>query len=127
MCSSDLREDIERYRKRAFDDLRGKAAVPGFRPGRAPHKLVQSRFRQEVADQIKGSLLMDSLTQINEEHQLTAISEPSLDMEAVAIPDEGPMTFEFDLEVRPEFDLPNLALDTIAVALVDTDCTPVLP
>jgi trigger factor len=101
------REDIERYRKRAFDDLRGKAAVPGFRPGRAPHKLVQSRFRQEVADQIKGSLLMDSLTQINEEHQLTAISEPSLDMEAVAIPDEGPMTFEFDLEVRPEFDLPN--------------------
>lgn len=101
------REDIERYRKRAFDDLRGKAAVPGFRPGRAPHKLVQSRFRQEVADQIKGSLLMDSLTQINEEHQLTAISEPSLDMNAVDIPDDGPMTFEFDLEVRPEFDLPN--------------------
>ncbi len=26
---------------------------------------------------------------------------------AIEVPDEGPMTFEFDLEVRPEFDVPN--------------------
>ena len=35
------------------------------------------------------------------------ISEPDLDLEAVEIPDEGPLTFEFDLEVRPQFDLPK--------------------
>ena len=37
---------------------------------------------------------------------MSPISEPDLDLDAVEIPDEGPMTFEFDLEVRPEFDVP---------------------
>jgi trigger factor len=101
------REDIERYFENAFSDLVGKAAVPGFRPGRAPRKLVENRFRKDVADQVKGSLLMDSLAQITEDEKLAAISEPDLDPSAVSVPDEGAMTYEFDLEVRPEFDLPN--------------------
>ncbi|MCO6454247.1 MAG: trigger factor [Pirellulaceae bacterium] len=101
------REDIDRYFSEAVDDLKGKAEVPGFRPGRAPRKLVESRFRTQVADQVKGALLMDSLHQINEDEKLSAISEPDLDLDAVTIPDEGPLTFEFDLEVRPNFDLPE--------------------
>ncbi len=51
---------------------------------------------------------MDSLAQISEEQDFTAISEPDFDLEAVEVPDEGPMTFEFDIEVRPEFDLPEV-------------------
>ena len=58
-------------------------------------------------DQVKGSLLMDSMTQISEEHDFSAISEPDFDFDAIEIPDEGPLTFEFDLEVRPEFDMPK--------------------
>ncbi len=46
-----------------------KAAVPGFRAGRAPRKLVESRFRKDVTDQVKGSLLMDSLAQVTDEQQ----------------------------------------------------------
>ena len=88
-------------------ELMPTAAVPGFRAGRAPRKLVEHRFRKDVADQVKGSLLMDSLSQVTEEQKLAAISEPDLDVTAVELPDEGPMTFEFDLEVRPEFDLPQ--------------------
>ena len=53
------------------------------------------------------SLLMDSMTQVSEGGELSPISEPDFDPVAVAIPDEGPMTFEFDIEVRPEFDLPQ--------------------
>lgn len=101
------RQDIDRYFEVAFSDLVGKAAVPGFRPGRAPRKLVESRFRKDVADQVKGSLLMDSLAQVTEDEKLAAISEPDLDPSAITVPDEGPMTYEFDLEVRPEFDLPD--------------------
>lgn len=101
------REDIERYYDDAFTELMPKASMPGFRPGRAPRKLVESRFRDDVTDQIKGSLLMDSMGQVTEKHEFSAISEPDLDLEAVEVPAEGPMTFEFDLEVRPEFDLPQ--------------------
>ncbi len=101
------REDVERYFDEAFSELMPSAEVPGFRPGRAPRKLVENRFRKQVREQIKGSLLMDSMSQVSEEQDFTPISEPSFDLDAIEVPDEGPMTFEFDIEVRPEFDLPQ--------------------
>jgi len=101
------RGDIERYFTEAFDDLAPKAEVAGFRPGRAPRKLVESRFREQMSKQVKGSLLMDSVTQASEDCDFSAISEPNFDFEAIELPEEGPMTFEFDIEVRPEFELPE--------------------
>ena len=101
------RHDIDRYMDAEFSDLMPKAQVPGFRPGRAPRKLIEARFRKDVADRVKMNLLMDSLEQIHDEQDLSAIGEPDLDLDAVEVPETGPMTFEFDLEVRPEFDLPN--------------------
>ena len=50
---------------------------------------------------------MDSLTQISDEQEFSAISEPDLDFEKVKLPDDGPLKYEFDIEVRPDFDLPN--------------------
>jgi trigger factor len=101
------RADIDRYFDDAFGEMMPSAAVPGFRIGRAPRKVVEHRFRDEVSDQVKSALLLDSLEQISEEQRFTAISEPNFDLEAVEVPKEGPMTFEFKIEVRPEFDLPK--------------------
>lgn len=101
------REDIDRYFGKAFDELMPSAAVPGFRAGRVPRKLVEHRFRKELMQQVKSSLVMDSLSQITDEHKLSAISEPDLDLEAVEVPDDGPMAYEFNIEVRPEFDMPQ--------------------
>ncbi|HEX4143381.1 MAG TPA: trigger factor [Pirellulales bacterium] len=101
------REDIDRYFDKAFSDMMESAAIPGFRPGRAPRKLVEHRYRKDVADQVRGSLLLDSMTQITESEDFVAISEPNFDPTAVELPDDGPLKFEFDIEVRPEFDLPN--------------------
>ncbi len=100
------RDDIDRYCNDAFDELMPQAEVAGFRPGRAPRKLVESRFRDKVSEQVKGSVLMDTMTQVGEECDFSAISEPEFDFDAIDLPDEGPMTFEFDIEVRPEFDMP---------------------
>ena len=102
------REDIERYFDKEFSELMPTAHVPGFRPGHAPRKLVETRFRKDIAEKVKSELLMDSLTQVNEEQKLSAISEPDFDFEAVELPDEGPLTFEFDIEVRPEFEMPQV-------------------
>jgi trigger factor len=101
------RADIDRYFDDAFGEMMPTAAVPGFRAGRAPRKIVEHRFRDEVSDQVKSALLLDSLDQISKEERFTAISEPNFDLEAVEVPKEGPMTFEFTIEVRPEFDLPQ--------------------
>jgi trigger factor len=101
------REDIVRYQDDALGDLMPSALLPGFRPGRAPRRLVGSRFKSELSDQIRSKLLTDALTQVSEQEKLTPISEPELDAAAVLLPDDGPMTFEFSIEVRPEFDLPE--------------------
>ena len=50
---------------------------------------------------------MSSLEQIDEDYKLEPITQPRLDVEAIEIPEKGPMNFEMDVEVRPQFDVPN--------------------
>ncbi len=101
------REDVDRYFEDRFDKLAPEAEVPGFRAGKAPRQLVESRFRKQVAEQVKGALLMDSLSQINAGDHFSAISEPDLDYEKVTVPETGDFRFEFDIEVRPDFATPD--------------------
>jgi trigger factor len=118
------RADIDRYRDEAIKDLMPTALLPGFRPGRAPRELVSSRFKTELADQIRSKLVTDSMTQVSESGKLAPISEPDLDLGAVVVPDEGPLTFEFSIEVRPDFDLPQwkgLAIKRPARDIGDAD------
>jgi trigger factor len=101
------RADIDRYRDDCIGELMPSALLPGFRPGRAPRKLVSNRFKQELGDQVRSKLVTDAMSQVSEGGKLAPISEPDLDLDAVVIPDEGPLTFEFSIEVRPEFELPK--------------------
>ena len=101
------REDIDRYREEAVKELVPTALLPGFRPGRAPRSLVGQRFKTELADQIRTKLLSDAMEQVAEQAKLAPISEPELDVTTVLLPDDGPMIFEFGIEVRPEFELPQ--------------------
>jgi trigger factor len=86
--------------------MKREAMVPGFRPGHAPRTLIEKRFRKQVADQVKSTLLMAALEQLDEDYKLNPITQPQLDVAAIAIPDEGPLKFEMEVEVRPEFPLP---------------------
>jgi trigger factor len=101
------RDEIDRQYEESLENLRKEALVPGFRMGRAPRQLVVKRFRKQVSDQVKSSLLMSSLEQIDEDYKLDPITQPRLDVDAIEIPEKGPMNFEMDIEVRPQFDVPN--------------------
>ncbi|MFM8284297.1 MAG: trigger factor [Planctomycetaceae bacterium] len=101
------RDDIRRYFDEAINELMPSALLPGFRPGRAPRTLVSTRFRTELTDQIRSKLLTDAMTQVSEQEKLSPISEPDIDIGAVVLPEDGPMTFEFSIEVRPEFEMPQ--------------------
>ena len=87
--------------------------MPGIPPGPRPRQLVEKRFRKQVAGQVKSVLLMATLEQIDEDHKLNPISQPDLDVEAIELPEDGPMTFEMDVEVRPDFPLPAYKALTI--------------
>ena len=99
--------EVQRYLKEAYDDLVPDAQVPGFRSGRAPRKLVEKQFKDRVTDQVKGSLLMDSLAQVTDTEEFSAIGEPDFDYNSITIPDTGDFKYQFQIEVRPSFDTPT--------------------
>ena len=103
------REAIDARLEEKYSDLMVKAPVQlnGFRVGKAPRKIVEKRYHKEVYAEVKTEILMASLEQLAEEQTLSPLSPPELDPNAVLIPDEGPMVYEFNIEVRPEFDLPE--------------------
>src|SRR5262245_2374631 len=111
-CKKHVKVTIERQ---AIDDRMGdhfsklvrEANVTGFRPGKAPRKLIEKRFHGDVADQVKSEVLLASLEQLGEDHDIAPLSPPQLDPGSIEIPLEGPMVYEFDVEVRPQFDLPE--------------------
>lgn len=101
------RSAIEDVYAEILEEYTGKAEVPGFRVGHVPQELVRRRFKEELADRVKQRVLLASLEELGEQSDLDPINEPNLDLESIDIPEEGDFEYEFDVEVRPEFDLPN--------------------
>src|SRR4051812_36899132 len=54
------RDDIDRLVDEQINELEGDAVVPGFRPGKAPREIVVRKYRKQVNDQVKMSVLMAS-------------------------------------------------------------------
>ncbi|HET6422200.1 MAG TPA: trigger factor [Planctomycetaceae bacterium] len=101
------RKDLDHFRNDALSEVGGSAAVPGFRVGHVPKQLVERRFKKEISDQVRQRVLLTSLEQLADENSLDPINEPDFDIESLVLPDDGDFQYEFDVEVRPEFDLPN--------------------
>ncbi|MEM6469092.1 MAG: trigger factor [Planctomycetota bacterium] len=99
--------DVQRYLKQEFDKVVPEAKIPGFRDGRAPRKLVEKQFRESVAERVKGQLLMESLSQVTESEDFSAIGEPDFDYNSIPDPGEGSFTYQFSIEVRPQFETPK--------------------
>jgi len=102
------RERIDAKREEMFGELSNSAQVPGFRIGRAPRRLLEKRFGKEVAEDVRNAVLGESIGQALEKSELKAIGEPDIDIEKIELPDSGDLSFSFDVEVAPEFDLPEL-------------------
>jgi len=109
------REEIKAKMEERFAELEREAQVPGFRPGRAPRRLVEKRFHEAVEEETRVKLVSESLTKALEEQKLDVIGEPDLDPEKIKMPEEGPLVFSLDLEVRPEFELPDYVGIPVAV------------
>lgn len=98
--------DIAYIRNFVLSEMKSKAAVPGFRPGKAPKDIIAKKFARELNDEIKQKVLIGSLEQLSQDTNIEPINEPDLDVENLTIPDSGSFDYEFQVEVRPAFDMP---------------------
>jgi trigger factor len=101
------RETIDSRLNDKYSELVSDATVPGFRPGKAPRKIIERRFHKDVSEQVKAELMLASLEQLADEQDIAPLSAPDIDPAKIMIPADGPMVYEFEVEVRPHFDLPN--------------------
>jgi trigger factor len=103
-----VQEKIKKATDKQYEQLRKEALVPGFRKGRAPRRLLEKRFGKETTEQVKLTLLADAGKSAIKDNKLQTIGEPDIDFENIELPTEGSLTFDFEIEVRPEFELPQL-------------------
>jgi len=101
-------EMISAKREEMFGELSASAQVPGFRIGRAPRRLLEKRFGKEVQSDVRNAILGDSLGKAMEKSELKVIGEPELDLDAIELPASGELVYSFEVEVAPEFELPEL-------------------
>jgi trigger factor len=101
------RSSIDELMDKKFSELVVDTPVAGFRPGKAPRKIIERRFRKEVGDQVRAEVLLKSLEQLGDDNKFTPLAPPNIDPAKIELPKQGPLIYEFDVEVRPEFDLPN--------------------
>ncbi len=101
------RKDIDARFDEKVAEIMPEANVAGFRPGKAPRNLVVRRFRKDVGDQVKTEVLLASLEQLAEDHDVAPLAPPDIDPFKIELPSEGPLVYEFEVEVRPQFDLPE--------------------
>ncbi len=117
-------ERIEARLDNDLDELRRSAEVPGFRVGRAPQRLIEKRFGSETRDRLKNVLVAEALEGAIEKRELKTLGEPQLDLEAIEMPEDGPLCFEVETDIEPEFDLPKLegiAVTRPTVSVEDED------
>ena len=95
----------------AMGEFLRNAALPGFRPGKAPRGLVEKRFGQAVLDETRGQLIQEGYRRALEENKLRPLGDPR-PVDGDTLPELArgkDFTLAFEIEVAPAFDLPDFA------------------
>ncbi len=82
-----------------------QAALPGFRPGKAPRDMVVKKYSAEINDEAKRKLIGDNYRKALEEKKLNVIGYP--DIEEIAFGRGQNLQFAATIETAPEFEMPE--------------------
>lgn len=92
--------EFEKAVDAAFRKLAAEVRIPGFRPGKAPRRLLEARFGTEYArEQALRDALPDYYEQAIVAESVDAIAMPEIDITSGA--DEGDVAFDAVVAVRP--------------------------
>src|ERR1700682_5219194 len=95
------------------------AKIPGYRPGKAPRKVIGAKFKKEIQDELTKKLVSKSYHEAIEQKKLRVVSLTNL--EDVKFGDDKLLRFRATVVTEPEFDLPDYK--NIKVELPDTKVT----
>lgn len=103
--------EFERNVEEAFRKLARQVRVPGFRPGKAPRRVLEAQLGDEGRRAARAQAIEDAvpmyLTQAVREHRIDLIATPKVDH--VHGEEEGSVSFHAECEVRPTVTVPGYA------------------
>jgi trigger factor len=101
-------EVVDREREAIIRTIRGRARLPGFRDGKAPASLIRARFADDIDSELKEQLSQLVWREVMaEEKNLQPLTMPQV--RDAGIDEDGGFRFVAELEVRPSYELPDLA------------------
>jgi len=90
----------------AFKKIAKEVRLPGFRPGKAPRKVLEARFGSQAG---REQALQDALPEYYSaaviEHDVDVIAPPEIDITGGQ--DSGDVAFDAVVEVRPSIEVPG--------------------
>jgi trigger factor len=107
---TELQPDFDR----AYKDLAKQVRLPGFRPGKAPAKLLEARVgRGAVLEQVVNSAIPARYGEAVTTQDVKPLGQPEIDI--TKIEDGQELVFTAEVDVRPEITLPDLSALAITV------------
>ncbi len=90
-----------------FDELKKEAELPGFRPGRAPRKLIERKFGKAVKGEVEAKLVSAAFEKLVKDEDLRPLGMPDIDglEEQKDRPEGEPLAVTFKFEVAPRVEL----------------------
>ncbi|MGH3633568.1 trigger factor [Mycobacterium sp.] len=99
---------------RAYKELAKQVRLPGFRPGKAPAKLLEARIgREAMLDQVVNEALPGRYGQAVTESDVRPLGQPEIEVTKKEYGQE--LIFTAEVDVRPDFSLPELSALKVTV------------
>jgi len=116
-------QDIEvAYRK-----LARQVRIPGFRPGKAPRRVIEAHLGGEGKKAARAQAIEDAvpkyLAEVVKQHDIDIIATPKVDHVHGAEEESGPISFHCEIEVRPVVTLAGYAGLRVEIPSVEASDT----
>src|SRR5580698_9254773 len=98
-------KDVEAAFDTMIKNFQRSAALPGFRPGKAPRDMIAKRYEKDIQDEVKKKLIPDAYRKAVDEQKLDVVGNP--DIEEIQFGRGQVLQFAATVETTPEFQLPE--------------------
>jgi trigger factor len=109
-CKKLMRVEVEAQDvDAAFDsttkEFQKEAALPGFRPGKAPRDMVLKKYDQDIQTEVKKKLISDAYRKAVTEQKMDVVGYP--DIEEIQFGRGQALQFAATVETAPDIQLPD--------------------
>ena len=100
-------EEFAQEVKRGLRQAGRSVQLKGFRPGKVPTHVIEKRHGEEIRQEVRQGFLRQAYQRAVEEEELEPMAHPRIDRDDLTLDESGALHAEFEIALRPSFELPD--------------------